>query len=228
MLEVKGLTKKYGEVSAVTEVSFALPPGAVGVLLGTEGAGKSTVIKSIAGQAGFQGKIRICGMASDELEAKKCFAYVSQYPCLYDALSVREALEFAEMAYGMQVTKEEKLTLLERFGLADMQEKMGNELNQDLVRRVSICCALMVKPKLLLLDEPASELDEKAIRELQEIIADYRRNGGTVLIGLKTPEIVERFWDTAFVMKQGRIVTTVQRKTAGGRSLAELMQDAVG
>ena len=163
MLEVIGLSKKYGKTLAADDVNFAVPDGKIGILLGPNGAGKSTVIKSIAGLLRYQGAIRIQGMDARSLEAKKCFAYVPELPYLYDALTVREHIAFIIWAYGACVSEDEIGELFERFELADKQDKLGNELSKGMMPKVSICCALVIKPKVILLDEPMVGLDRMAI-----------------------------------------------------------------
>ena len=107
MLEVIQLSKKYGSTLAVDKVSFRVPDGRVGILLGPNGAGKSTVIKSIAGLLRFEGSIRIQGLSSRDMEAKRSFAYVPEIPSMYEALTVREHMEFIKRAYGLNVGDQE-------------------------------------------------------------------------------------------------------------------------
>lgn len=212
MLEVVGISKKYDKASAVEDVSFTLPEGTIGILQGPDGAGKSTVLKSIAGLVRYQGQIRIQGMDAGELEAKKRFAYVPEVPSLYEALTVKEHLEFMEMAYGVQADPEEKLALLKRFGLDDKQDRMANDLPKDMMQKVSICCSLIVKPQLLLLDEPMAGLEPAAIKELQQIILELKQKGTTVLICTGMPEMVQELWDITFVMDNGRLLETYSRE----------------
>lgn len=109
MLEVIHLIKKYGKTLAVDDIGFTVPDGQIGILLGPNGAGKSTVIKSIAGLLRFKGTIRIQGQDSHTMDAKKCFAYVPELPCLYEALTVREHLEFISRAYGVAFRRRRSL-----------------------------------------------------------------------------------------------------------------------
>ena len=144
MLEIIQLSKRYGKTLAADSVSFQVPDGRVGILLGPNGAGKSTVIKSIAGLLKFEGAIRIQGMDSKTLEAKKAFAYVPEIPNMYEALTVREHMEFIKRAYGLQTDDRDVDRLLERFELLDKQDKLGNELSKGMMQKVSICCALLI------------------------------------------------------------------------------------
>ena len=152
MLEIQDLSKNYGKNQAVDHVTFTVPDGQVGILLGPNGAGKSTIIKSIAGLLRYKGMIRIQGMPARSLEAKKVFAYVPEIPNMFDALTVREHIEYVRMAYGSDITDEEVTEILRDFEMEDKQEKLGNELSKGMMQKVSICCALAVKPKVILLD----------------------------------------------------------------------------
>ena len=126
MLEIQELSKSYGKTLAVDKVSFFVPDGQVGILLGPNGAGKSTIIKSIAGLLRYKGRIGIQGIFAKELEAKRNFAYVPEIPAMFEALTVREHIEYVRKAYGSVVTDEEVEEILKRFELDDKQEKLGN------------------------------------------------------------------------------------------------------
>ncbi len=228
MLEVSGLTKKYGKTLAADQIGFTVPDGKIGILLGPNGAGKSTVIKSIAGLVRYKGSIRIQGRDAGSLEAKRCFAYVPELPYMYDALTVREHLEFIIRAYHADVSEEEVGSLLNRFELMDKQEKLGNELSKGMMQKVSICCALIIKPRVILLDEPMVGLDPAAIRTLKEIILEQKEYGGTILISTHMLEMVKELWDVTFVMDKGRIIGTYPRETAANKDLEELYFSVTG
>ena len=170
MLEIQNLTKKYGHQLAVDHVSFTVPGGQVGILLGPNGAGKSTIIKSIAGLLRYEGGVGIEQMPARALEAKRIFAYVPEIPAMFDALTVREHIEYVRRAYDSPITDEGIEKLLARFELEDKQGKLGNELSKGMMQKVSICCALAIQPKVILLDEPMVGLDPAAIKELKEVV----------------------------------------------------------
>ena len=222
MLEVLGVSKKYGKLLAVDNISFQVPDGTVGILLGPNGAGKSTVIKSIAGLLRYDGSIRIQGKDAREIEARKIFAYVPEIPNMYEALTVREHLEFMERAYGVVVTKQEREKLLERFELLDKQDKLGNELSKGMMQKVSICCALIIKPQVILLDEPMVGLDPAAIKELKQVVLELKAQGVTVLISTHMLEMVKELWDVTFVMNKGHILGSYTREAVGNEDLEEL------
>ncbi len=228
MLEVMNLTKKYGKTVAVDDVGFVVPDGRIGILLGPNGAGKSTVIKSIAGLLKYKGTIRIQGLNSRTMEAKRCFAYVPELPYMYDALTVREHIEFITRAYGVKCTEEELKKLFDRFELTDKQEKLGSELSKGMMQKVSICCALVIKPRVILLDEPMVGLDPAAIRELKTVILDLRERGCTILISTHMLEMVRDLWDVTFVMDGGHILGTYVKENVANEDLEELFFSVTG
>ena len=222
MLELRNVNKNYGSTLAVKEVSFIVPDGMIGVLLGPNGAGKSTIIKSIAGLLKFTGQIRIQGMDSRDREARKVFAYVPEIPAMYQALTVAEHMEFIRRAYRIDVSEQEIQAILERFELWDKREKLGDELSKGMMQKVSICCALLIHPQVLLLDEPMVGLDPKAIKELKEIILELKARGTTVLISTHMLEMVQELWDMVFVMEKGSLIASYDRRESEGKNLDEL------
>ena len=202
MLEIQNLTKKYGHQLAVDHVSFTVPGGQVGILLGPNGAGKSTIIKSIAGLLRYEGGVGIEQMPARALEAKRIFAYVPEIPAMFDALTVREHIEYVRRAYDSPITDEGIEKLLARFELEDKQGKLGNELSKGMMQKVSICCALAIQPKVILLDEPMVGLDPAAIKELKEVVLELKSQGTTILISTHMLEMVKELWDVMFIMER--------------------------
>ncbi|NDO67406.1 ABC transporter ATP-binding protein [Schaedlerella arabinosiphila] len=228
MLEIQELSKSYGKHLAVDRVSFFVPDGQVGILLGPNGAGKSTIIKSIAGLLRYQGRIGIQGMSARTLEAKKIFGYVPEIPAMFDALTVREHVEYIRKAYDSDITEEEVQALFQRFELADKQEKLGNELSKGMMQKVSICCALAIKPRVILLDEPMVGLDPQAIKELKKIVLELKEQGVTVLISTHILEMVEELWDVMFVMDQSHIIGSYRKEDVGEKDLDDLFFEMTG
>ncbi len=222
MLEIQSLTKKYGHYLAVDHVSFTVPDGKVGILLGPNGAGKSTIIKSIAGLLRYQGGVGIEQMPARTLEARRIFAYVPELPAMFDALTVREHIEYVRRAYNSSITDEEIERLLVRFELEDKQNKLGNELSKGMMQKVSICCALAIKPRVILLDEPMVGLDPAAIKELKEVLLELKEQGVTILISTHMLEMVKELWDVMFIMEKGKIVGIFTREQARDTDIEEL------
>ena len=228
MLEIQDLTKKYGHQLAVDHVSFTVPGGQVGILLGPNGAGESTIIKSIAGLLRYEGGVGIEQMPARALEAKRIFAYVPEIPAMFDALTVREHIEYVRRAYDSPITDEGIEKLLARFELEDKQGKLGNELSKGMMQKVSICCALAIQPKVILLDEPMVGLDPAAIKELKEVVLELKSQGTTILISTHMLEMVKELWDVMFIMERGKIIGTFTREQTKDTDIEELFFQITG
>lgn len=229
MLEVKNVTKKYHKTLAVDNVSFTVEQGRVGILLGPNGAGKSTIIKSIAGLVKYSGEIKINDFDARALEAKRIFSYVPELPAMYDALTIKEHLEFIIKAYGLsEEACQYADELMELFELTDKQDKFGNELSKGMMQKVSICCGLLTKPSVILLDEPMVGLDPKAIKVLKEKLLQLKEEGTTILLSTHMLEMVTELWDDLFIMNHGNIMGTFAREEAGDKNIEQIFFDMTG
>lgn len=212
MLVVNGVTKKYGKFVANDNLSFTVGDGEIAILLGPNGAGKSTIIKSIAGLLKYSGDIEINGLMNKTVEAKKLLGFVPEIPALYDALTVEEHFEFIRRAYKCENYDNIK-PLLERFELTDKLQKLGKELSKGMQQKVSICCALIHNPNVIIFDEPMVGLDPHAIKELKLLFGELKRAGKTVIISTHMIDTVEDYWDVANIMVKGKIVATKRNNT---------------
>lgn len=224
MLIVRNISKQYEKTEAVKQVSFHVAPGEVAILLGSNGAGKSTTIKCVVGLMKHEGHVQIGGYSGKSTEAKQICSYVPETPALYDMLTVYEHLEFIAHAYKLANFEEKAEELLHRFDLGDKRDKLGKELSKGMQQKVSICCGLLTEPKLIFFDEPMIGLDPKAIKELKKVIAELKANGSAVVISTHIIESIDDFWDKALIMKEGRVLvqTTRQSLAAGGERLEDV------
>lgn len=211
MLTVEHLTKEYGKLKACDDVSFTVPDGSICVLLGPNGAGKSTAIKCAAGFLRYQGKIQINGLENKSVEAKRLLGYVPELPELYPNLTVKEHLEFVARAYALSDWKPRAQQLLERMELADKTGKFGDELSKGMQQKLSICCALLPDPAVVLFDEPMIGLDPHAIKELKVMFTEMRAAGASLLISTHLIDSVDMLWDRTVVMKTGAVVADVDK-----------------
>ena len=179
-------------------------------------SGKSTIIKCIMGFLKYEGQIRVNGLNNKSVEAKKIMGYVPEIPSLYPNLTVDEHLEFIARAYKLKDYKEEKEALLQRFDLADKKKKFGDELSKGMQQKLSICCGLLPRPKLILFDEPMIGLDPHAIKELKLLFQELRERGCMVLVSTHMIDSIEELWDTTYIMKQGKIASIVERQNLQG------------
>lgn len=208
MLKVKNLTKKYKKTTAVDNISFEIQRGEIVGLLGPNGAGKSTTIKSIIGLLRLtNGSILINGYAHNSIEAKKSFAYIPEFPQLYDKLSVWEHIEFISQAYHIENYKEKANNYLKRYDMYDKKDKLASELSKGMKQKVSIICNLIIDPEIFFFDEPMIGLDPKAIRETKNIFIELKNNGKSVFISTHLLDSIEKICDQILVMKNGKIIT---------------------
>ena len=222
MVTVNSLTKKYGKLTACDNVSLNINSGEIAILLGPNGAGKSTLIKSICGLLRFSGAVTIDGFDNRSLEAKRVLGYVPEFPTPYPMLTVEEHMEFIAKAYKLKEWKEKADSLLSRFDLDDKRNKLGKELSKGMQQKVSVCCALLPDPKLVILDEPLVGLDPHGIRELKNIIADLRDEGKSLLISTHIIDSIEENWDVTFIMNKGRFAREVRRSDNIDENLEEI------
>lgn len=215
MLSVNNVTKKYGKVIANENISLQIADGQIAVLLGPNGAGKSTIIKSIFGFLKYQGSVTVDGLLNKSIEAKRIMGYIPEIPSLYPNLTVDEHLEFVARAYKLDNYKDYKEELLRRFELDDKKKKFGDELSKGMQQKLSICCGLLPKPKLILFDEPMIGLDPHAIKELKSLLLELKQQGASVLVSTHMIDSIEELWDTTYIMMKGRVAAVVERDKMG-------------
>ena len=224
LINVSHLTKKYGRFTANDNLSFTVGDNEIAVLAGPNGAGKSTAIKCIAGLLRFSGEIEICGYNNKTADAKRILGYIPEIPAPFELLTVWEHMEFIARAYRLENWQERAEELIKRLELDDKRNKFGKELSKGMQQKISICCALLIKPKAVLFDEPFVGLDPHAIKELKAMLSEMKQQGTSVIISTHMLESVEEFWDKVFIMMDGKIEAERDRKMVeqSGENLEEL------
>lgn len=208
MFHVVNVTKKYGKLIANNNISFSVNDGQIAVLLGPNGAGKSTIIKCISGLLRFKGEIEVGGHENKSIQAKRLLGYIPEMPAVYDLLTVGEHLEFIARAYSLVNWEEYAHSLLERFELLDKKDKLGKQLSKGMQQKLSICCAILHKPKVIIFDEPMVGLDPHAIKELKKMFVELKNEGASILISTHMIDSVEDYWDVAHIMVDGSFAAT--------------------
>jgi ABC-2 type transport system ATP-binding protein len=210
MIEVERLTKDYGTVVAVRDVSFSVGKGEVVGFLGPNGAGKSTTLRVLAGFLGAtSGRVNIAGhdIATDSLAARRALGYMPEAAPLYPELRVREYLEFR--AALKQVPRRERKKAVERAlelgKIADVADTLVGHLSKGYRQRVALSDALVSKPGLLILDEPTAGLDPNQILEVRKLLRDLGESH-TILLSTHILSEVEAVCDRALVIARGRLV----------------------
>jgi len=222
MIVAEHVTKKYGKMTAIRDISLQVFPGETAVLLGPNGAGKSTLIKSICGLLRFDGKITINGFDNHDARAKRILGYVPEIPAPYPMLTVSEHLEFIARAYRLDNWQPRADALLRRFDLDDKRNKLGKELSKGMQQKVSVCCAILPEPRAIILDEPLVGLDPRGIRELKTLLAELKSSGCAAIISTHIIESVTDEWDAVYIMANGEVRKTCRRAESDGMNLEEL------
>jgi len=209
-LDVMGLTKKFGDFTAVDHVTFSVQPGEVLGYLGPNGSGKTTTIRMLCGlMRPTEGTARILGMdVIREPEAiKPRLGYMSQKFALYDDLTVLENLSFYAGVYEIPEAEEARRIdeVLEMAGLSGRRQAFTSELSGGWRQRLALGCALIHHPPLLFLDEPTSGVDPVARREFWDLIYQLASEGTTVFITTHYMDEAEHCNRTAF-MYRGKLL----------------------
>jgi ABC-2 type transport system ATP-binding protein len=210
MIEAQNLTKDYGSVVAVRDVSFSVGAGEVVGFLGPNGAGKTTTLRMLAGFLGAtSGRITIAGfdVATQSLEARACLGYMPEAAPLYPELRVREYLAF-RAALKRVKRRERKAAVaraLEQAAVTDVAETPIGQLSKGYRQRVALADALVSSPQLLILDEPTAGLDPNQIVEVRRLIRELGRHH-TILLSTHILPEVEAVCDRALVIARGTLV----------------------
>lgn len=228
MIEVQHLTKTYGTLKAVNDISLCAKPYEITVLLGPNGAGKSTTIKSITNLLKYEGTIRICGHDNASVEAKQSFGYIPETPMLYDLLTIKEHIDFITHAYNC---KSNEALVNEYLQLFELQEKLktpAKELSKGMKQKLSMLLALIIQPKALLVDEPMVGLDPYSIEATLQLFQKLKQQGVAILISTHIIDIINDIWDEAYIMNKGQIIKHVSKADCEAETLKNLFFEVTG
>ncbi|MNJ82667.1 putative ABC transporter ATP-binding protein YxlF [compost metagenome] len=207
-IEVKNLSKYYGEQAAVNDITFSVGKGEIIGFLGPNGAGKSTTMKMITGFIpATEGSISVCGIpvSVDSTETRKRIGYLPENNPLYLDMYVKEYLEFVGKIYKVKNIRERVKEMIQLVGLEVEQNKKIGMLSKGYRQRVGLAQAIIHNPDVLILDEPTSGLDPNQLVEIRELI---RRIGKEKTVMLSThilPE-VEAICDRVIIIRKGKLV----------------------
>ncbi len=210
MIEVRNLTKKYGQNLAVDNISFDIEPGKIYGLLGPNGAGKSTTMNIITGcLAATEGSVKINGydIYDQPLQAKKCIGYLPEIPPLYTDMTPYEYLMFVAEAKGVEyeATFRQVREAMELTELEDVKDRLIRNLSKGYRQRVGIAQAMLGNPDIIILDEPTVGLDPKQIIEIRDLI---RMLGETKTVILSSHILAEvsAVCEQVIIISHGKIV----------------------
>ncbi len=206
VLEIRGLRKCFGRQVAVDGLTLGMSPGEAIALWGTNGAGKTTIIKSILGLHRFAGTIRVGGF--DALRrgkaARRLIGYVSQELSFYDDLSALDTVRF--FAALKRVPTARAADVLAQVDLLEHARKRVSQLSGGMKQRLALAVALLADPPILLLDEPTSNLDAAARREFFGVLRTLKRAGKTILFTTHRADEVSTLADRVIVLERGRVI----------------------
>lgn len=211
MLEIKNLTKKYGEKVAVDDLSLTVRNGQICAFIGHNGAGKTTTLKAIAGILNFeQGEIKIDGIdvKKNPMEAKRILAYLPDNPDLYEYLTGIEYLNFIANIFKMSENdrKQKIEQYAKRIGIFDALQSQISSYSHGMKQKLALVSALIHSPRLLLLDEPFVGLDPISSHEMKLIMQEMAQNGATIFYSTHVLDVAEKICNQVAIIKQGKLV----------------------
>ena len=222
MIEIKNLTKRYGQINAVNDISLSIKKGEILGFLGPNGAGKSTTMNILTGYlSATSGSVTINGIniAHSPIEAKKLIGYLPENPPLYQEMTVREYLKFiCELKkIPMREKKRQLEEILYLIKMEDVQDRLIKNLSKGYKQRVGIEQAMVGNPQVLILDEPTVGLDPKQIVEIRKLISTLRHNR-TIILSTHILQEVSAVCSSVAMINKGRLAATgsVSDFTASG------------
>ncbi len=224
LLELDGLTRRYGDLTALDGLSFSVPSGRVVGFLGPNGAGKTTTMRAIFGLTDLDsGSVRWNGAPVRPADRRR-FGYMPEERGLYPSMLVGEQLEYLGRLHGLSRSDAEAATgvWLERLGVAERAGSKVDTLSHGNQQRVQLAAALVHEPELLVLDEPLSGLDPTGIDDIGAVLVERARAGCCVLFSSHQLDLVEDLCETVTIIDHGRLVaagTVDELATAGARRL---------
>ncbi|MBL4685530.1 MAG: ABC transporter ATP-binding protein [Nannocystaceae bacterium] len=222
MIEAQGLTRYYGDFAALRDATFTIPDGEIVGFLGLNGAGKSTVLKILAGLLlPSAGKVTIDGIdATTQPDAlRRKIGFLPEDPPLYGEMRIAEFLEWVGQLKGRSRAQVRAALpeVLEQCELTDFQDRVISELSHGYKKRVGIAHAIIHKPDVVILDEPISGLDPQQIVQMRAVVRNLTANA-TVLISSHILSEISLTCERVLMIHQGRLVMDGGPKELGGRS----------
>ena len=231
MIEIKNVTKKYGNKKAVDNVSFNVEDGDIFAFIGHNGAGKTTLIKSIVGIHDFdEGDILIDGMSIKEkpVECKKLMAFVPDNPETYEHMKAIDYINFICDMY--EVDTETRKKRIEKYSkLFEMENKLNDTIDSyshGMKQKIVLISALAHDPKILIMDEPFVGLDPKAVFDVKEVLNEMVKEGKIVFYSTHILDVAEKLCSRVAIIKNGKLVKSGSMKEIkGDKSLEKVFME---
>ncbi len=201
------MAKLYGDFAAVSDLSFTVRPGEIVGLVGANGAGKTTTLRTITGiLRPTAGTIRVggCDIQREAVAAKRQFAYIPDTVHPYDLLTVTEHLHFIALAYRIERAEEKYAGLLGELELEAKKDEPASTLSRGMLQKLSLACAFLREPRVVILDEPLTGLDPRGIRNIKQSIRRRAAAGTAFLLSSHLLVLVEALCDQVLILHRGR------------------------
>jgi len=224
-IEVKNITKLYGEQKALNNISFNVGSNEIVGFLGPNGAGKSTMMKIITCYIPpTEGTVSVCGFDTNEqsIEVRKQIGYLPEHNPLYLDMYVKEFLEFTGNLYQIKNTKERVKEMIEMTGLQIEQNKKIGALSKGYRQRVGLAQAMIHDPKVLIMDEPTTGLDPNQLEDIRALIIKLGKEK-TVMLSTHIMQEVEAMCDRVIIINKGEIVANDQTQTLQQNTTKQLI-----
>jgi len=231
-VEIRGLRKKYGKVEALRGLDLNVKPGEIYGLIGPNGAGKTTTLKCIVGLLKPDaGSIKVCGkdLAKDRVGTLKNVGYVPENPVMFQNLTVEETIKFIASLRGLrwEDLQEDMEDYLKKFKLVDKRKSLMKELSRGMIQKVLVIAAMIVKPKVFVMDEPMAGMDPEAQHVFKVEIRKTVEEGATAIISSHLLDMMERFCTRVGIIDKGRLILEgsideIKKVAAGSESLEEV------
>ena len=228
MLDIKNLTKTYGDKKAVDSLSLHIAPGEIYGFIGHNGAGKTTTLKSVAGILQFdEGEIKTGGVSVKEkpLECKKMLAYIPDNPDIYEFMTGIKYLNFVADIFGVGAKeREERIRkYADLFELTKDLAEPVSSYSHGMRQKLAVVSAWLHEPKLILMDEPFVGLDPKAAHTLKEMMREFCSKGNAIFFSTHVLEVAEKICDKVAIIKNGRLIRSgTMEEVRGDDSLEEV------
>jgi len=211
-LEIDGVWKYYGDFPALRDVALSVAPGSTLALLGRNGAGKTTLLRILAGLSRpSRGSIKIHGSEAREEATRRRIGVLGHGIALYDELSAMENLTLFGRIYGLPDPRKRADEMLERVGLARVRDGLAREFSRGMRQRLAVARAFLHDPEVILLDEPFTALDDRAIAVLQSMIQEMRDQGRTIIMSTHQLREALELASHVALLQRGQIVHVGER-----------------
>ena len=234
MIEIKNVTKTYGEKCALDDISFNVEDGEIFAFIGHNGAGKTTLIKSIVGIHEFdKGDIIINNKSikEDPISCKKDLAFVPDNPELYENMKAIDFINFiCDMYEVSQETREKNIRKYAK--LFEIEDNLNDPIisfSHGMKQKIALISALAHEPKILIMDEPFVGLDPKAVFDVKKVMNEMTKEGKSIFFSTHILDVAEKLCSKVAIIKNGKLIKTGNMKDIkGDKSLEKVFLELEG